>query len=205
MHETEGRPFEGVTLRHMNIKTALVASDNNNNNKGLETILRLETAKSDWHISAVESLADWIWTVRCEGRISTVHEPVICGGTPVVEATLTHRVSGKRWYDAFDRVGFYYGKTFQQLQSVRTDRSVHQATGDVTVTESPGVMQGEYRYFLHPSTIDACLHLIIISIHDGKHKGMPWGVVPARIEEVSLFPAGQNAGWLDWACCGMDQ
>ncbi|KAI4157777.1 MAG: hypothetical protein L6R39_000608 [Caloplaca ligustica] len=105
----------------MNIKTALVASDNNNNNKGLETILRLETAKSDWHISAVESLADWIWTVRCEGRISTVHEPVICGGTPVVEATLTHRVSGKRWYDAFDRVGFYYGKTFQQLHRLLLD------------------------------------------------------------------------------------
>ena len=122
----------------------------------------------------------------------------------MVESALTQRVSGKRWYDAFDRVGFYYGKIFQQLLSVRTDRSLNQATGDVTVLESSGIMQGESRYFVHPSTVDACLQLIIISIHAGKHKEMPWGVVPTRIEEVSLFPAkqytastGHAVAWID--------
>ncbi|KAL8735777.1 MAG: hypothetical protein Q9166_000641 [cf. Caloplaca sp. 2 TL-2023] len=192
VHETEGQPFEGVTLRDVNIKTALVIPDNND---GVETILRLQTAtgKTDWHFFAVESLVDGMWTVHCEGRISAVHKPLILAETSVVESALSQRVSGKRWYNAFDRVGFYYGRTFRQLQSVRTDRSVHHATGDVRIAESSGVMQGESRYFVHPSTIDACLHLIIISIHAGKHKEMPWGVVPTRIEEVSIFPAGHNA------------
>lgn len=65
-------------------------------------------------------------------------------------------------------------------------------------------MQGESRYLIHPSTVDACLQLIIIPIHAGKHKEMPWGVVPTRIEELSLFPARHNAsltghavGWTD--------
>ncbi|KAL8911255.1 MAG: hypothetical protein Q9171_003553 [Xanthocarpia ochracea] len=203
VYETEGRPFEGVTLRDVDIKTALVIPDSND---GVETILRLQapTDGSDWHLFSVESLANGTWTVHCEGRISATHKPLTLGENPVDESALTQRVSGKRWYDAFDRVGFYYGRSFQQLQSVRTDRSVRHATGDVRILESSGVMQGESRYLVHPSTIDACLHLIIISIHAGKHKEMPWGVVPTRIEEVSLFAAeedrastGQAIAWTD--------
>ena len=192
VYETEGQPINGVTLRDVNIKTALVIPDNND---GVETILRLQKAtdRSHWHLFAVESLTDGVWIVHCEGRISATHQPIIPRTTPVTESALTQRVSGKRWYNAFDSVGFYYGKTFQQLQSVRTDRSIHQAAGEVTIAETSGVMQGESRYFVHPSSIDACLQLIIISIHAGKHKEMPWGVVPTRIEEVSLCPVGQDA------------
>ena len=203
VHETEGQPFEGVTLRDVNIKTALVIPDNND---GVETILRLQKATdgSHWHSFAIESLADGVWTVHCEGRISAAHKPIIPRETPVTESALTQRVSGKRWYNAFDRIGFYYGNTFQQLESVRTDRSIHHATGDVTVLESSGVMQGESRYFVHPSTVDACLQLTIISIHAGKHKEVPWGVVPTRIEEVSLFPAREDAASTGHAIAWID-
>lgn len=191
MHETEQRPFEGVTLRDVDIKTALVVPDRD---EGVETIFSLQklTDALDWYSFVVESLTDGAWTVHCEGKISASHKHATSREIPVAESALTQRVSGKRWYNAFDRVGFYYGKTFQQLQLARTDRSVRHATGNVTVLESSGVMQGESRYLIHPSTVDACLQLIIISIHAGKHKEMPWGVVPTRIEELSLFPAGQN-------------
>ncbi|KAJ8125169.1 hypothetical protein O1611_g8471 [Lasiodiplodia mahajangana] len=58
---------------------------------------------------------------------------------------------------------------------------------------------------MHPSSIDACLQLIIISINAGKHKEMPWGVVPTRLQEVTLFPArvgqetsiGHAVAWTD--------
>lgn len=203
MHETDGETVKGVTLRDVNIKTALVIPDNND---GVETILRLQTrtGKAHWHFFAVESLIDGVWTVHCEGRISAVHEPFISARTPVVESALSQRVSGERWYSAFDRVGFYYGKTFRQLLSTRTDRSVHHATGDVNIVDNSGVMQGESRYLVHPTTIDACLHLIIISVHAGKHKEMPWGVVPTRIEEVTLFPAEQNAASVGHAVAWTD-
>ena len=203
MHETEEQPFEAVTLRDVDIKTALVIPDNND---GVETIFRLQTATDglEWHDFAAESFADGVWTVHCEGRISAVYKPIVHRETPVIESALTQRVSGERWYNAFDRVGFYYGKTFQQLQSVRTDRTVRHATGKVTVADSSGIMQGESRYLIHPSTVDACLQLIIVSVHAGKHKEVPWGVVPTRFEEVSFFHAkhenlsnGHAAAWID--------
>ncbi|KAI0864757.1 hypothetical protein F4860DRAFT_528465 [Xylaria cubensis] len=197
--ETSGKTFEGVKLRDVDIKTALVVPDDDD---GVETILNLQSPAeptSSWYTFSVESPgADGEWTVHCNGRISTIDEPkdsASCDKTPVDESALTQRVSGKRWYDAFRRVGFYYGKTFQQLQHARTARTLHHATGDVIVRECLSEeIQGESRYLVHPSSIDACLQLIIISINAGKHKEMPWGVVPTRIEEVSLFPARLGEG-----------
>ena len=203
VEETEGRTFEGVTLRDVDIKSALVVPDSND---GVETVLSLSkpTNGSDWYKFSVESLAEGTWTVHCQGRLSASHKRPGSVDTPVAESALTQRVSAARWYNSFDRVGFYYGKTFQQLQFARTDRSVHYAAGDVTVLENSGVVQGESRYLIHPSTVDACLQLIIISIHAGKHREMPWGVVPTRIEEVTIFPtrpAGPSEGhaiaWTD--------
>ncbi|TRX90559.1 hypothetical protein FHL15_008532 [Xylaria flabelliformis] len=197
--ETSGKTFEGVKLRDVDIKTALVVPDDDD---GIETILNLQSPAeptSSWYTFSVESPgADGEWTVHCNGRISTIQESKDSASrdkTPIDESALTQRVSGKRWYDAFRRVGFYYGKTFQQLQHARTARTLHHATGDVVVRECLSEeIQGESRYLVHPSSIDACLQLIIISINAGKHKEMPWGVVPTRIEEVSLFPARLGEG-----------
>ncbi|KAI0542515.1 hypothetical protein GGR58DRAFT_452645 [Xylaria digitata] len=210
IYETSGKRFEGVKLRDIDIKTALVVPDDDD---GVEVILNLASPTeptSDWYTFSVESPgADGEWTVHCKGRISAISEPVNSSSSdrsPVDESALTQRVSGQRWYDAFHRVGFYYGKTFQQLRHVRTARTLHHAAGDVTIRECYSEeMQGESRYLVHPTSIDACLHLIIISINAGKHKEMPWGVVPTRFEEVTLFPAeigqkssvGHAVAWTD--------
>ncbi|KAL6720901.1 hypothetical protein ACLMJK_002826 [Lecanora helva] len=186
-HEAEAgaKTLESITLRDVDIKTALVIPDDTD---GVETILSLQTPadRSRWYSFAIESLANGNWTLHCEGKISATHKSMEIDSIPVDESRLTQRGSGKRWYDAFARIGFYYGKAFQQLRSVRTDRSVQHATGDVAIRRSSGTMQGESRYFIHPSTVDACLQLVIISIHAGKHKQIPWGVVPTRIEEMSI-------------------
>ncbi|GAW17215.1 hypothetical protein ANO14919_066680 [Xylariales sp. No.14919] len=208
--EISGKSFEGVKLRDVDIKTALVAPDDDD---GVEVILNLQSPTepaSNWYTFSVESPgADGEWTVHCNGRISAIGEREYSPSddrVPVDESTLTRRVSGQRWYDAFHRVGFNYGKTFQQLRHARTARSLHHAAGDVTVRECcTEEMQGESRYLVHPTSIDACLQLIIISINAGKHKEMPWGVVPTRLEEVTLFPArigseesvGHAVAWTD--------
>ncbi|KLU92414.1 hypothetical protein MAPG_11360 [Magnaporthiopsis poae ATCC 64411] len=64
--------------------------------------------------------------------------------------------------------------------------------------------EGLSRYLVHPSTIDGCLHLVLISINAGHHREMPNGVVPIRFEEVTIWPQravepfiGQGVGWLD--------
>ncbi|KAJ3578773.1 hypothetical protein NPX13_g1790 [Xylaria arbuscula] len=208
--ETAGRPFEGVTLRDVDIRTALVIPDDDD---GVEVVLNLQAPTeptSDWYNFSVESPGtDGEWTIHCNGRISAVgdsNNATPSDKAPVDETALTQRVTGLRWYNAFHRVGFYYGKTFQQLRHARTARTLHHAAGDVTIRQTyPEEMQGESRYLIHPTSIDACLQLIIISINSGKHKEMPCGVVPTRLEEVTLFPAnvdpdssvGHAVAWTD--------
>ncbi|PBP25423.1 putative polyketide protein [Diplocarpon rosae] len=203
-HETEGQPFEGVTIRDVDIKTALVVPENDD---GVETIFSLQSPSNDsgWHTFSVESLTDNIWTLHCAGKILAAYKPIPSRGTPVVEIALTQTLPGRKWYNAFDRVGFYYGPTFQQLESARTNCNLNQATGNVKVLESSGVIDGESRYLVHPSTVDACLQLIIVSIHAGKHKEMPWGVVPTRIEEISLFPARDDVSTIGHAVAWTDE
>lgn len=208
--ETSGKRFEGVKLRDVDIKTALVVPDDDD---GVEVILNLQSPTepaSSWYKFSIETPGtDGEWTVHCNGRISAVDEcqsSQISHRSPVDESALTQRVSARRWYDAFHRVGFHYGAAFQELQYARTARTLHHAAGNVEVRECcPEKLQGESRYLVHPTTIDACLQLIIISVHAGKHKEMPWGVVPTRLEEVTLFPAevgretsiGHAVAWTD--------
>ncbi len=209
IHEASVLPFDGVTLRDINIKTALVIPETD---EGVEIQLHLQrtvdSANQDsWHTFAVESLMDGRWTSHCDGTIGaninlTTTEKDY--ESPVKLSKLTQRVPGKRWYDAFSRVGFDYRGSFQRLHRIKSDRRHHEAAADVSIQDTSGTMQGESRYIVHPATVDACLQLIIISIHAGLHKEMPWGAVPVKINEVSFwFPQddlgsiGNAVAWTD--------
>ena len=189
----------GVTVRDMAIKTTLVIPDTDD---GVEVQLRLQqTPKSDgntfWYSFAAESLSEGRWTLHCEGSIVPNTKPqnlTVEASSPVDLSKLTQRVPGKRWYDAFNRVGFEYGPSFQQLNHIKTDSKYHDAAADVKIATDSGLMKGESRYILHPSTIDACLQLIIVSINAGLHKEMSCGVVPIEIEEATLWFPGDEAG-----------
>lgn len=184
--------MKGVTIRDVDIRTALVIPENDD---GVETMFNLQpsTNETGWHTFSVESLTDSIWTLHCTGKISANSSLPSPENIPVDEATLTKSLPGRTWYSAFDRVGFHYGPSFQQLQDTLTNNNLRQATGNIKVVESSGLMDGESRYLIHPSTVDACLQLIIVSIHAGKNKEMPWGVVPTHIQEISLYPAKEDA------------
>ena len=209
IHEAYVLPFEGVTLRDINIKTALVIPETDD---GVEIQVHLQrvadtTDKGSWHMFVVESLVDGHWSTHCDGMIGAninVKPTEKDYTTPVTLSKLTQRVPGKRWYDAFSRVGFDYRGSFQQLHRIRSNRKHNQAAADVSIQDTSGTMQGESRYVIHPATVDACLQLIIISIHAGLHKDMPWGVVPIRVNEVSFwFPQdnlgsiGNSVAWTD--------
>lgn len=207
VNQTEGIEIDGVTLRDVDIKTPLVIPEKEN---GIEIQLRFqELATSEkatiWYSFAVESITEDRWTTHCEGRIAANHHIPLTARTlhsPVDLAKLTQRVPGRRWYDAFNRVGFEYGPTFQPLDQIRTNGRDHDAAANVKVATESGVMDGESRYILHPSPIDACLQLIIVSINAGLHKEMACGVVPLQMQEVNLwFPndeAGSNGHAVAW-------
>ena len=197
--QTEGTEIHGVTLRDVDIKTALVIPEQDS---GIEIQLRFQEKMmaeklTTWYSFAVESITDGRWTIHCEGRIAANHSLPKSPRkleSPVNLSNLTQRVPGKRWYEAFKSVGFEYGPAFQPLIQIRTNGKDHEAAANVDVTTESGVMDGESRYILHPSTIDACLQLIIISINAGLHKEMACGVVPLQMEEVNLWFPKEEAG-----------
>ncbi|TVY18290.1 Reducing polyketide synthase DEP5 [Lachnellula arida] len=209
--ETEGIEMKGASFRDVAIKTALVIPETED---GIEVHFRLlrmknkEQNSNAWFSFAVESITDGRWTVHCEGIAmalleSSKHDSM--ASSPVDTSKLTQHVPSKRWYNAFNRVGFEYGPSFQRLGPIQTDSKYHEAAAAVEIETESRLMQGESRYILHPSTIDACLQLIIISINAGLHKEMPHGVVPVNIEELSLWFPGEEAGTVGSAVAWTDE
>lgn len=202
INEENGIQVESVTLRDVDIKTALVIPETED---GIEIQISLQplpnsgTRKNtDWYSFAVESITDNTWTTHSQGRIAannvfsnTTHR---LEQSPVIVSKLNKQVSGRRWYDAFQSVGFQYGPTFQLLQQVKTNGNDRHAAASLSPVTQSGLMTDESRYILYPSTIDACLQLFIISIFAGRYKEMPWGVVPLGMEEVTLwFPVDDSS------------
>lgn len=200
--ETHVRLFDQVTLRDIDISTALVVD---RADLGVEIQLCLEqvpqpiSEKEAWYSFAVKSLSkSGDWVVNCRGKISAIYQQFMGTGQPSqpppVGGAQPQQTPAKQWYDALNWVGFHYGPVFQQLNQVKAHHGSHMAEGDVMVLKESNMMQDELRYIIHPSTIDACLQLIIISIHNGKHKGIPWGVVPIQLDEITLRFPGDNVG-----------
>ncbi|KAI0972370.1 hypothetical protein F4678DRAFT_478807 [Xylaria arbuscula] len=188
IHEDDGLNFEGVTIEDVDINTALVVPEGD----GIEIVTCLHTTDDQVYTFTLESVASEVWTLHCQGKISAASKSIATRNHPVEEAALTQRASGNRWYEAFHRVGFNYTNTFQRLVDARTDKSLRQAAGNLVLSQSSGLMTDESRYMLHPTSIDACLQLIIVAVNAGKHKEMQWGVVPTHINRISLtFPESQ--------------
>ncbi|KAF7590331.1 hypothetical protein BBP40_002981 [Aspergillus hancockii] len=199
-----------VTFRDVAIKVALVVPESDD---GIEILVQLTALQPDngakqWYSFAVRSFADGQWNVHCEGKVAanyharpstTEHQQ-----HPVEVSELTRRVPGSRWYDAFRRVGFEYGPSFQPLNQIRTNPSRHHAAANVDIKRESELLVDESRYLLHPSTIDGCLQLIIVSINRGLHQDMPHGVVPINIEELTIWSpededktVGNAVAWTD--------
>ncbi|KAF1978064.1 lovastatin nonaketide synthase [Bimuria novae-zelandiae CBS 107.79] len=178
----------GMTLRNVELTTALIIPEGD---AGLEIQLRLiqhTTLESGPSFGfTVESYNNGDWTIHSKGYIVALIAPITRAQPhPVEENVLTQRHSGKTWNEAFRRVGFEYGPSFNALNNIRTHEKQYQATGEIPIVDKTNLMVDESRYLLHPSTVDCLLQLCIVSIHAGLYQDMPWGVVPIKFEEVTI-------------------
>ncbi|CAG5181935.1 uncharacterized protein ALTATR162_LOCUS9909 [Alternaria atra] len=199
--------IKGVQLRDIDISNALVIP---NDEDGIQIQVRLTEVSvgADSLPSfqfVLESIVDDVEKTHSTGKVVPLLEERAdesYEAHPVDLSKLTRRQSGNRWYEALREVGFDYGPSFNDLQSVRSSGKGRDAAASLHVRQSNPVMQDESRYMLHPSTVDACLQLIIISIHRGMAENLPWGVVPVKIEQASFWPLdadnsslGQAVAW----------
>ena len=189
--------IDGVSFRDVKIGAALVIPDTND---GVEIQLRFQessrtTPQRSWYSFAVESISNDRWRLHCEGLIAPqTSDSYRDKSSPVEISKLTQRITSRKWYEEFHRVGFQYQGTFQALGQVRTNRKYPHAAAAVQTSVESSIMPSESRYILHPSAIDACLQLIIISINAGQYRKMAHGVVPIQMEEVNMWFPNSEAG-----------
>ncbi|KAH7240032.1 putative polyketide synthase [Fusarium redolens] len=202
--DNSGLKVESVTFRNVAIKLALVVPETDG---GIDIQLHLNKTDGKWFSFSIESLSEGEWRMHCQGLIAANHRTDnLASGSkhPVDTSKLMQRVTGKRWYDAFHRVGFEYGPSFQPLASVQSDSRYHQAAGKIAISTKSELVPGESRYLVHPSTIDGCLQLILVALNSGLHAEMKSGAVPIEFDEMSLWPAtadvdnslGDSVAWV---------
>jgi len=103
-----------------------------------------------------------------------------------VAPPLRQKATGRQWYKAFQGVGFNYGSSFQGIDCIMSDPTTMDATANVPIRTESGTMKGESRYVLHPSSIDNCLQLALISIYSGVARNMTSGYVPVKAREITI-------------------
>ncbi|GKZ93794.1 type I Iterative Polyketide synthase (PKS) [Aspergillus niger] len=201
--DTQFSPSNGTCLKDLKFQQGLVIPDTDN---GIEVMSRLSHQSnkgSDWFTFTVESLLDNNWTTHCSGHITPrktklsvsrqCHQQVI--------KKLHQSTHADRWYKTFDRVGVFYGHTFQRLGEVNSNGRDYTAAGTIELDQESGSIDGESRYVLHPGTIDACFQLAIISFEKGRYNAMPYSTIPMRVEEITIASPeeaeGNGFAWTD--------
>lgn len=191
----ENRPnpvqIHGYVLRDVTIKAALVTPDDDN---GIETMLTMHPsihsegeAQSTWWDFNVSSISsEGTCNDHMTGTIGiNIRER---SQKPKVVPNLPHRASGKSWNQALKDVGFNYGTTFRDMDDIQSDGKNFVAASKTALKRDCGIMEGESRHIFHPSTVDSCLQLIIVSIYAGRINDMTCGAVPIQVDEVAIWP-----------------
>lgn len=192
LHENSLSPIkiEGYVLRNVSIKTALVTPDND---IGIEVLCSLKPSIFDENASANA----W-WDFKISSISESGHGTDHVAGSIAINVrpraqipkkvlNFPHHSSGKAWNQALREVGFDYGPTFQDMTDIRSDGKVYAAACKTAIKSSCGIMEDESRYVLHPSTVDSCLQLIIVSIYAGRLNDMTCGAVPIQVDEVAIW------------------
>ena len=181
---------DGYVLRNISIKAALVTPDNDTGIEVMCSMRRSIFNESDndheWWDFNISSISDTgHGTDHMDGSIAMNARQR--GEQPKKPPKFPQRASGKAWNQALRDVGFDYGPTFQDMTDIRFDGNNYSATCKTVIKSTCGIIEGESRYILHPSTVDSCLQLIIVSIYAGRLDNMTSGAVPAQVDEVAIW------------------
>ena len=183
--------IHGYVLRDVSIKAALVTPDDDN---GIETVLAMQPS-----VHSEDDIENNWWDFNVSSMSSDGYCKDHMTGTIAINARergqtrrsiphLPHQASGKSWNQALKDVGFDYGATFRDMNHIQSDGKHYVAASETSLKQDCGIMIGESRHVLHPSTVDSCLQLIIVSIYAGKISDMKCGAVPIQVDEIAIWP-----------------
>ncbi|KAF4954956.1 hypothetical protein FSARC_11985 [Fusarium sarcochroum] len=195
-------------LRDIRIGKAIMISEEDGD---LETMF---TARP-WSTSAVESSTLWWefrlftvrenegWSEHCRGCIAAI-KPAASGELGAAqeiklrgEATqklIAHHeetcgvgVNTRRMYDDLEKVGLYYGPSFQNVASLRSAKKQPLVFANVTVPDTSQLMpqKFEYPHVVHPVTLDSVLQTIFPALASSD-RDLSSPLVPTFIRRMTI-------------------
>ena len=169
----------GYSLRHVIAHTALVLT----NSKPVEMVTTLrqhrltDSSVSDSWDFVVSSYSGSAWINHCEGQVQPRQKILASSKTP---ERLLRSVKTSRWYEAMAAVGIIYGSEFQGLIEIASSTTQNLATGVIIAPEEAG-------FLFPPTSIDACLQLLLVALAKGIGRNFAKLRVPTMIEELNIW------------------
>ncbi|OJI89152.1 hypothetical protein ASPTUDRAFT_134297 [Aspergillus tubingensis CBS 134.48] len=176
----------GFSIRHVVAQSALVLVES----KPVEMMTALhprmmtDSDDGEWFDFVIMSYSNDTWTKHCKGQIKPLGEEVISSSRPSPDG-LPRQVEPARFYEAMANVGIVYGPEFQGLTNINCSPTDGLATADI-VRETPGSNGSRSPFFIHPSSIDACLQLLLVAMARGLGRNFNQLSVPTVIEELEV-------------------
>ncbi|KAI1170031.1 polyketide synthase-like protein [Nemania sp. FL0916] len=152
---------------------------------------RLSTATTSisWYDFTIASSTGNTRIVNCAGTVRVRNSSPMRGTVLIEENNDTGTESAALWYDAFRADGLEYGRHFQSIRRLFTS-SEPVATGACTMWPSIAG-EGQNQYPVHPTAIDACLQIGIMSSALGD-VGSLRAYLPTFIEECLISPGDSH-------------
>lgn len=200
---------KGVEFRGVHFERGLVIPSEG----AVETSLRIQTPRSESpseHSFAVYSrTGDGAWTKHCFGAFSIV-SPESDGQEleslewktymedyDAIKRLPSTDVDVTKLYKSLHKVGMQYGPTFQNLDSLVSSPENGCCHGTVSIPDTKSIMPQEFEFphVIHPATLDAIFHLMVVAVANGT--SMTEAAVPMMLEKLFIaFRLPQGAGEL---------
>lgn len=183
----------GYSIRHT-VAHAAVVLTHDKSAEMMTTLRRHPLTDSDhdeWFEFCISSYNGSSWTKHCEGQVKGLEE-----ATPIAFAReeYTRKVASSRFYDYMGDVGINFGPEFRRLENVTASPTDARAFADITV---PTKEQSK-PYVMHPTAIDACFQLLILSYAKGLGRNVTQLSVPTLIERLDIRRGGETLTAKAW-------
>ncbi|KAI1371682.1 putative polyketide synthase [Hypoxylon crocopeplum] len=205
---SETKLVEGYTLRDIRIENPITLSANNEATE-VQTSLRSIPSQDDGEPTFEFAIRTYInddWLLNCSGFISV--EILERAGSWVKEKTAAQRsliamsysdlpqlytesVNHQHMYDFLKQAGLEYGPLFQAAQHQRYSQGVKHATAEISLFK-PAKDAENQRHVIHPTSLDAIMHLSFTALTFGGSLAMATSV-PSRLN--CLWVSNRGLSW----------
>lgn len=212
---TKSKEVQGIEFKNVSFEKGLVIPQDGST----ETILRIQHPQIDGFsvpkhsFSIFSRVGDAPWVRNCFGRFRIMYKTT--EGAEAMSDASPATFEWKRYFDRYaalkqlnatpidvsklyerlENVGMQYGPTFQNVTELYTVPGVDCCYGTARIPDTKSVMPFEYEFphLIHPATLDAIFHLMVVVVAGGE--GLTEAAVPSMLEELYIsFDLPQGHG-----------